>query len=397
MGAWVLVLLFSPFVAVYYGQPELTLLLNISGLVFIFNGLSQVPRGLLQRDLHFRPLATTDVVGVSVGLIVAVALSPLLGVISYAISLVVAAVVRTGLLLWETRKMHVLGFQFRFRETTSFLSFGIYQTLDALVSFVINSASTAMLGKLVSPAAMGGYSLAYNYAVNTVGKLNPVITSVMFPTLSAIQDDKERLTRGVLKMLSLVTFINVPILGMLAIAARPFTLVLLGKEWLWIIPMLQILSLYGITRAVGNPMGAVLMATNHVRLGFWINVIKAGVTVVVVYGAILAFGIEGSAWAMFGLGLASIILNAVLLKVLLGMSFTSFSMSILMPVLLALPVLIVTGILTEVTDSLPAVWQLAFIFASATIIIGATVLTSRNPILVDMKSFALTMIGKLRR
>jgi O-antigen/teichoic acid export membrane protein len=69
---------------------------------------------------------------------------------------------------------------------------------------------------------------------------------VTFPVFSTIQNDPERVKRGMKKALTTLVLINFPLMIGLAVVARPLVLVLLTDKWEPCVPYLQLLCLVGL-------------------------------------------------------------------------------------------------------------------------------------------------------
>lgn len=100
----------------------------------------------------------------------------------------------------QARRWFRLRWRFRPRETGRFLSFGVFQTLDGVVNYLGSNASSLAIGRLLGPAQLGGYTLAYNLAVNLPARVNPIVTRVMFPVFSSIQHDRDRVAKNYLSV-----------------------------------------------------------------------------------------------------------------------------------------------------------------------------------------------------
>lgn len=306
-------------VAAFFRAPALAPMIIVLSTVFLISGHGQVARGVLERDLKLRSVAISEI-GAAVATITVTVILILqgAGAMSAAVAYVAAGTVRTIILVVSGRSLFRPRWHFSPRETIRFLSFGVFQSLDGIVSFVSANIGAIVTGRLVSTPALGGFTLANTYAVNTPARLNTVVTRVAFPALSQIQSDPLRMKRVACQTIELAGIINAPLLCGLALVAPSFCEVIFGPQWLWIAPLLQVLAIVGLFRALGNPMGAVLMAADRVRLGLIINVAKAILTLsVTVVGATVG-GVNGIAWGLVAVGLIGVVLNVCLLRGLMG-------------------------------------------------------------------------------
>ncbi len=138
-------------------------------------------------------------------------------------------------------------------------------------------------------------------------KLSPTITRVLFPALSKIQDDKERLRINCFKLLHVISYINFPALLGLAIIARDFAYLVFGEKWLFIVPTLQLLCIAGAMRMVANPIGSLLMAKAKMELSVRFNFVK-----IIIFIPVLYFLLSGMEWLVRPLVLICEAINALL-------------------------------------------------------------------------------------
>ena len=66
----------------------------------------------------------------------------------------------------------------------------------------------------------------------------------------------------------MLTTINFPIISGLAIAAPTFVPVVFGEQWRPSIVLVQVLSIVGLLRSTGNPVGSLVLAKGRADLGF---------------------------------------------------------------------------------------------------------------------------------
>ena len=68
-----------------------------------------------------------------------------------------------------------------------------------------------LVGRFISPAALGYYSKAFSFTTNTVGRSAQDHPSVLLPSYSKIQIIRERITRAYLRTLSVISTVMIPI------------------------------------------------------------------------------------------------------------------------------------------------------------------------------------------
>ncbi|MEA3355504.1 MAG: oligosaccharide flippase family protein, partial [Patescibacteria group bacterium] len=125
-----------------------------------------------------------------------------------------------------------------------------------------------------------------------------LIYQIIFPIFSSIQNNSSRLKRGVLKSLG-ITFIFSLFFGLFIYKFSPILIeLILGKEWLPMIPALNILIIFGILRPLISVGVALFDAVGQPNLTATVNLIKLIALVIFIFPLIHKFGIIGVAWAV---------------------------------------------------------------------------------------------------
>lgn len=377
----------APLFAWFFRMPELTALVQVIGLSFLISPHGQVPRGVLERHMKFKAVSVIEVISSVVILIVtliliAVGVGPVAVAIAYAASVSLRAV----LFLFAARSDFVPRLHFKLGETKRFLSFGILSSVDMLIGFFAANIGSFATGRLVSPTALGGYNLAFTYAVTTPARLNGVVTRVMFPAISQMQGDQPRQARAIRNVIRTVTMVNAPLLLTLAVVATPFVDVFFGTSWLWIAGLVQVLAGVGVARAMGNPMGAILMALNRMGVGVVVNIIKSTFHIAVVIFATMRWGVYGAAYAALFMGVVTIIVNMVLLRVLAGISIRDSLVDHGRPLVLTVPMVVVglAAMWASTALALPAVVALLAVSAICAVTYVATLWITRDPLAQEL-------------
>ncbi|WP_066222815.1 MOP flippase family protein [Formosa haliotis] len=292
---FVLIVLLSPFIASFYSENELLKLIPLAGVIIIFSALGRQFKTILQKELQFKLMAIVDICSALLALIFAI----ILAINDYGIyALVYAALVQYGLnnilYLVIGIKHNPIVFHFNYQETKPFLKIGIYQVGGQVVNYFNRDLDILIIGKFFGTDILGGYSLAKQLVLRPTQILNPIITKVASPVLAKFQRDIILLKDNYLKLLKIVSSLNTPIyLGLIVFA--PFVIdILYGSNFLHITSLVRILCIYMLIRAVGNPIGSLVIATGRTDLEFFWNVLNLVIMPLsVIIGA--QFSLEGVA------------------------------------------------------------------------------------------------------
>ncbi|MBJ6724273.1 MOP flippase family protein [Geomesophilobacter sediminis] len=255
-------------ITAFFREPLLAGPLFLSGFVFVLAPWGQLSQTLLQKELRFRRLAVIQLLGAAVNAVLSVSLAFCgKGAYSIIIGQLAATAVQSILFYFGTRGTWRLQWFCSPSRVGSFLSFGLYQMGERMMNFLNSNFDYMLIGSLLGAKELGYYTLAYNLVLKPSQVINPILTRVAFPVLARVQHESSRLRHGYLKMLRYVASLNAPVMAGLA-ATVPLAFPLLGTQWLPAVPLVQILCVVGLLRAICNPVGALLMAKGRADLGF---------------------------------------------------------------------------------------------------------------------------------
>lgn len=299
IAIFLLVQLAAPLTAELFNEPRLRDLMALAAVIFLIAPLGQQFQILLQKHLRFRHLALTETSAAFLGAIVAV-LAALdgYGVYALLIGYLSTAAVKASLLVrlgWREWRPSV---HFRRGDLRGYLSFGLYQMGERTINYFGSRWDQMLIGSVLGAQALGYYLLAHLLVLQPLTRLNPVVMRVAFPMFARIQDKPGALKAGYMMMLRALTSVTFPLLMGLGVAAPWLIPIVFGEQWLPTAALMQILAVVGLLRAVGNPVGTLLLSRGRADLAFKWNALFILVNVPGLALGIWLGGIQGVAWAL---------------------------------------------------------------------------------------------------
>ncbi|MGI9526123.1 MAG: lipopolysaccharide biosynthesis protein [Weeksellaceae bacterium] len=235
----------SPFIADFYDKPIITNLLWVYSLGIIFSSFSTIQMYKLTKELNFKKQAFIQIPSI----LISGSIGITLGYLDYGVwALVISNVVQAFFL--SLQYWFLTGWRpkliFNKDKFKYHFDFGYKLTLSGLLSQVISSLVTVIIGKFYSPAQLGYYTRAGNMKNFGVSNISSALNKVTYPLFSAVKSDKVRLLSAYKKIQNLVIFIMAPTMFIFILIAKPLFLLLLGEEWLPSVLYFQILCVTGI-------------------------------------------------------------------------------------------------------------------------------------------------------
>ena len=244
-----LMCLAAPWIADFYNQPLLTPLTRALYLNLIITAFGLVQITLLTKHIDFKTQLKVSVIAtiLSGTIGVTMALNGF-GVWSLVAQSLSSNLFRT-ILLWffNTWRPSLVFSPGALREM---FGFGSRLLASGLLDTVFQNIYLVVIGKLFSLVSLG------------------------FPVFSTVQDDSNRMKRGMRKALTTMAFVNFPLMIGLALVAKPLVLVLLTEKWAPCIPYLQLLCMVGLLYPLHVINLNILVAKDHSDLFFRLEVLK---------------------------------------------------------------------------------------------------------------------------
>ena len=128
------------------------------------------------------------------------------------------------------------------------------------MNFLVARADQIIIGAVLGATTLGIYNFAWNLAIMPVTRINPILTRISFPLFAKVQLENERLKRGYMLLVWLLTATNGPILLGGAAVAGTLVRFAFGPQWVPMVPILQILAIVGLSRSIVNPNGSLVLA-----------------------------------------------------------------------------------------------------------------------------------------
>jgi O-antigen/teichoic acid export membrane protein len=237
------------FIATALGASELTPILRVLAMGFIFAALASTPEALLQRNLQFRALAYRRLLATVVGGAVGVSIAFGGG---GAWSLVAQFLVQGGVgaaTLWVATPWRP-SFRFEREVFSQLFRFGIRVLGVDVLDFVNRQGDNLLVGTVLGATALGLYSVGYRVLLLVLELLSSTIGAVALPVFSRIQSDQLRLRRAYYMAARLSSAITVPAFAGLMLLAPRVVPLTFGRQWEGSVGVMQLLAPVGMINSV---------------------------------------------------------------------------------------------------------------------------------------------------
>jgi O-antigen/teichoic acid export membrane protein len=287
----------APAIAAFYGEPRLVHYLRVASLAVLLEAIAAPLVALMRRDMAFTELAAINIVGVAASSGVTVTLAGLgFSYMSFAWGWAVGAGLTSALAVYRRPDLWV--FKPVLRHWRGMLEFGAYNGLNVFLYRLYEAIPTMVLGRVLSFDAAG----LYNRAVLVCQLPDKVVLGgavpVILPALAAEVRAGGNLAASYVRAISFITAVQWPALVVLAILAHPVVLVLLGGQWLSVVPLVQVVALASLFSFAAELNYPVLVSLGAMRDLLLRALIAWPLSALVIAGA-STFGLMAAALSFF--------------------------------------------------------------------------------------------------
>lgn len=220
----------APWIAWFFGRPQLLLLVRAMGLILIFQSLCIVHETILKRRIDFKTRTKASFISaVSSGMIgIGMAFAGF-GVWSLVGQQLSRQIIYSSY-LWIINRWHPT-LSFSTKSLQYMWGFGWKLLVSGLLNNLWAELKKVVVSKFYSPAMLGQYSKAGEFAKIFSANFTAIIQRVTYPVLSQVQSDKDRLLSAYRRIIKTTMFITVICMFFLGAIAEPLFYCLIGPKW----------------------------------------------------------------------------------------------------------------------------------------------------------------------
>lgn len=323
----------APLIAQFYAMPELTPVIRVLGLTLVISGVKNIQQAYVSRNMLFKRFFFATLGG-TIG---AAILGIWLAYQGYGVWALVAqhlfnATIDT-LILWITVKWRPKR-MFSFQRLKGLFNYGWKILMSALLDTGYRDLRQLIIGKLYTSEDLAFYNRGQQLPNLIISNINSSIDSVLLPTMSSEQDNRNRVRDMTRRAIKTSTYFMAPMMIGLAICAEPLVELVLTEKWLPCVPYLRIFCItymfYPIHTANLNAINAMGRSDLFLKL----EIIKKVMGLAVLLST-MWFGVMVMAYSLLLTSVLSQIINSWPNKKLLNYSYLEQLKDIMPGILLA--------------------------------------------------------------
>lgn len=309
----------APFIAEFYNDSSLTSVVRVISLTIVISGVKGIQQAYVSRNMMFKRFFFSTIGGTIFSAIFGIVLAYQgFGVWALVAQQLSNTAIDT-LILWLTVKWRPK-LMFSWNRLKTLLVFGWKLLVSALLDTCYNNLRNLIIGKMYSSADLAYYNQGDKFPKVVVTNINTSIDSVLLPTMSSAQDDRERVKNMTRRAIKTSTYVMAPLMMGLAFCSVPIVHLVLTDKWLPCVPFLRIFCVtymfYPIHTANLNAINAMGRSDWFLRL----EVIKKIVGMAILLST-MWFGVMAMAYSLLLSSVLSQIINSWPNRKLLGYGY----------------------------------------------------------------------------
>ena len=239
---YILIFVSSPAIASYYDEPLLKAVLRIQSLNLLIGSLYSTHQALLMRNMEYKKGFASGVLGTLVQGVVGITLA----FTGYGVWALVYSSIANNLITFLTIIILVKWrptWEFSLKSVKILFSYSSKIFLIGIMNAIYTNLLSLFIGKIYDSKTLGYYNKGYSFPSLIMVNVDGAMNTVLFSSLSSIQDNPEGIVKVLRRSMKMSLFISAPaMLGLVAVA-EPLIALLLTDKWLPSVPFLRLVAL----------------------------------------------------------------------------------------------------------------------------------------------------------
>lgn len=298
----------SPWIAYFYKDATLTPVIRVLGLTIVISGVKNIQQAYVSKTMQFKRFFFSTLGGTIGAAIIGIWMAYKgFGVWALVTQQIFNAMVDT-LILWITVKWRPKK-EFSFERLKGLFSYGWKLLASSLLDTVYNNIRQLIIGRMYTPSDLAFYNRGKQFPDLIITNINTSIDSVLLPTMSQEQENKERVKIMTRRAIKTSTYIMAPLMMGLAFCATPVIRLILTEKWLLCVPFMQIFCItsmfYPVHTANLNAIKAMGRSDAYLKL----EIIKKVIGMALLLST-MWFGVMAMAYSLLVSSVLSQIINS---------------------------------------------------------------------------------------
>ncbi|ATP35552.1 lipopolysaccharide biosynthesis protein [Ligilactobacillus salivarius] len=341
---YIVIYLMAPSIANFYNNNDLTLIVRVFALKLPLSAFNAIQQAYVSKKMLFKKIfistTASAIISGCIGIVLAYMGFGIWALImQYILNTVIVSIALFVQLDWRPE------WKFSWSSGKPLLNYGWKVLMTSILGAFFNQLRTLLLGKAYTPAELAYYNRGQKFPELLSQNIDGTISTVLFPAMSAYNDDLEKIKLLVRKSIKVSTFIIMPLMFGMAATAKPIILILLTDKWIESVPYMQYLCIAGAFGTISNTNMQAISAIGRSDILLNLELIKKPI-----YLLLLVVGLKISvlavAYTMTIYSVCSALLNMSPNRKLLSYKFKEQVEDILPALILSITMFVIVELIT---------------------------------------------------
>lgn len=296
----IIMLSIAPFIANSFNDPRLEDLARVIALLFLINGFVNIGIVTFRKELDFKreflymsiPKVCAVITTISVAIIYKSYWALICGMFTSSLSQAVLSYVFSK---YRPR--------FCLSEVKGIFSFSSWLLLGSLINYANIRLKDLIVGNMLGAKFTGYVSVGDEIASLPTTEMVAAINRATYPGYAKISDDNHALKMLYINALSFIALLGIPASIGLSLSAPFLVPVMLGEQWIEIVPLIQILGIAYAFICINSNAAYIYLAKGKPKVSTLIALFRAIVLISIMVLAIDIFGMIGVGYAVLATSL----------------------------------------------------------------------------------------------
>ena len=286
----------ASFVSIFFHSPDSFFLIQLVSIVPLVRGYINPSIVKFQKNLEFHKEFWYRLVIFSIDATVAIIFAYITKSATSLVFGLIAGVITEVFLSFLLIKP-IPYFSFDKKYISTIFHRGKWITLSSIFNYLYHNADNIVVGRILGTSSLGLYEMAYKISMLPITEISDVVSKVTFPVYSKIAEDIQRLRKAFLTTLVYVSIASILFGLTLIIFTEQIVRIILGNQWISIIPVFKILVIFGVIRAISGSTSALFLAVQRQEYVTVVTLVSIGTLAVTIVPLVVNLGLSGAGLA----------------------------------------------------------------------------------------------------
>lgn len=309
LAAYAVLFFAAPWIAAFYKAPELTAIVRVAAIGFVFTAVNAIQVAELTKKMLFHLSFRVSLITSGASAVCGVTLA-FLGfgvwalVWSTLFSNFVGVIARWTIIAWRPKPV------FSIQRLKPLFSYGWKMAASALLDQTFVNLNGLLIGKFYTKADLAYVNKGRQLPNLAMDEVDATIGRVSFPALVLLQDDKAKLRDAMRRMIQCSTFLVFPLMVGIALCSHSLLRLLYGPQWAPAAPYMMLACFSFALRPFHTINLRGIMALGRSDVFLRLEIIKKTASLVVILSAFKLGVLPWMAVTAFVLGPFGVLVNA---------------------------------------------------------------------------------------